>query len=131
MEARSGQLSTEQIIFAAAQLSLPELEQVFDHVLQLQAERRATHLSASESALLVRINEGMPPELRERLTMLRARREDEFISDTEYEQLTMLTDQAEEAHANRLAAMVELAKLRGVSLPVLMDQLGIRFPENV
>jgi len=32
----SDQLSTEQIISAIARLSLPELEQVFDHVLLLQ-----------------------------------------------------------------------------------------------
>jgi len=40
-------------------------------------------------------------------------------------------NRAEELHAERMAAMVELAKLRGVSLPELMNQLGIRFPENV
>jgi hypothetical protein len=30
-----------------------------------------------------------------------------------------------------IAAVVELAKCRGVSLAVLMDQLGIHFPEHV
>jgi hypothetical protein len=33
-------------------------------------------------------------------------------------------------HAERLAALADLAKLRGVTLPALMDQLGIRFPDN-
>ena len=69
MKTPSNQLSTEQIISAVSHLSLPELEQVFDHVLALQAER--------------------------------------------------------------MAALVDLAKCRGVSLAVLMDQLGIHFPEHV
>jgi hypothetical protein len=131
METSSDQLSPEQIISAVSHLSLPELEQVFDHVLALQAERKATRLSAVESALLIRINQGLPSELRERIAVLRAKREDEVITDTEYEELTQLTDRAEELHADRMAALVELAKLRGVSLPVLMDQLGIHFPEHV
>jgi hypothetical protein len=127
----ASQLSTEQIISAVSRLSLPELQQVFDHVLALQAERKAAHLSAAESALLARINQGLPAALRERITCLRVKREDESITDAEYEELTRLTDRAEELHADRMAALVELAKCRGVSLAVLMDQLGIRFPEHV
>ena len=131
METPSSQLSTEQIISAVTHLSLSELEQVFDHVLALQAERKAAHLSAAESALLARINQGLPSALRERIACLRARREAEIITDAEYEELTRLTDRAEELHADRMAALVELAKCRGVSLPGLMDQLGIHFPEHI
>ena len=131
METSSSQLSTEQIISAVTHLSLSELEQVFDHVLALQAERKAAHLSAAESILLARINQGPPSDLRERFSLLKARREEESITDAEYEELTRLTDQAEEPHADRIAALAELAQLRGVSLPVLMDQLGIHFPEYV
>jgi hypothetical protein len=127
----SGRLSTDEIIEAVTQLSLPELEEVFDHVLTIQAERKAAHLSSTESALLVRINEILPRELRERLATLRAKREDESITDSEYQELTRLSDQAEEIHADRLASLVELAKLRGVGLPDLLEQLGISFPDNV
>ena len=130
METISGRLSTDEIIHAVAQLSLPEIEEVFDHVLALQAERKGSHLSPAESALLVRINEGLRSGLRERLAALRAKRADETITDAEYEELTRLGDQAEELHADRLAALVELAKLRGVSLPVLLDQPGIHFPDD-
>jgi hypothetical protein len=131
MENTSSLHSTDQIISAVAQLSLSELERVFDRVLALQAELKAPHLSPDESRLLVRVNQGLPPELRERLALLKAKREDESITDAEYEELTRLSDRAEELHAERMVAMVELAKLRGVSLPELMNQLGIRFPENV
>ncbi len=130
METMTGRLSTEQIISAINQLSLQELERVFDRVLALQAERKAPRLTEEEPALLARINQGLPEDLRERLTFLRAKREDESITDAEYEELTRLTLQAEELHAERMAAMVKLARLRGVSLPALMDQLNIHFPEN-
>jgi hypothetical protein len=112
-------------------LSLPELEQVFAHVLALQAKRKAAHLSAAESVLLTRINRGLPPELHERIALLRAKREEETITDAEYEELTRLTDRAEELHADRMAALVELAKCRGITLQVLMEQLGIHFPAYV
>jgi hypothetical protein len=130
MDTPSSQLSPEQIISAVSHLSLPELKQVLESLLALQAERNAPRLSAAESALLLRINQGLPKGLRERIATLRGRREDEVITDTEYEELTQLTDRAEELHADRMAALVELAQLRGVSLPVLMDQLGIHFPEH-
>lgn len=131
METPANQLSTEQILSAVSRLSLPELEQVFDHVLVLQAERKAVHLSATESVLLARIGQGLPSALRKRLTSLRAKRENETITDAEYEELTGLTDRAEELHADRLAALAELAKYRGVNLAVLIDQLGICFSEHV
>lgn len=131
METMTGRLSTEQIISAVSQLSLQELERVFDLVLALQAERKAPRASEEEPALIARINQGLPEDLRARLSFLRARREDETITDAEYEELTRLTLRAEELHAERMAAMVKLARLRGVSLPALMDQLNIHFPENV
>jgi hypothetical protein len=131
MDTSPSQLSPEQIISAASHLSLPELKQVLTSILALQAERTAPRLSAAESTLLVRINQGFPEDLRERLATLRGKREDEVITDAEYEELTRLTDRAEELHAERLAALVELAQLRGIGLSVLMDQLGIHFPEHV
>ena len=130
METNQQQLSTEQIISAVAQLSLSELERVFDRVLKLQAERKAPRPSVEESTLLARSQQGLPAELRARLSVLRAKREDEIINDAEYEELTRLTLKAEELHAERMAALVKLARLRGVTLPALMNQLGIHFPEN-
>jgi hypothetical protein len=78
-------------------------------------------LSAAESALRARINQGLPAALRERVACLRDKREEESITDAAYEELTRLTDRAEELHADRMAVLVELAKYRGVILAVLMD----------
>jgi len=131
MESSVSPLSPEQIISAASTLSLVELERVFDSLLVLQAERKAARLTANESALLSRINQGPPSELRERLRLLQTKRDNETITDVEYAELTQLTDRAEEIHAERMAALAELAILRGVPLPQLFEQLGLHFPEHV
>jgi|SRR5215467_12577615 len=131
MGATPEQMTAEQIMAAVDNLSLSEIERVFDHLLAVQAERKGPHLPSDEAALIARINEGLPEELRARLLGLRKGREDGSITDADYSELTMLTDRAEELHAGRMAALVDLAKLRGVSLPVLMDHLGIRLPDNV
>lgn len=131
MEMLENQPSADQIFAAIEQLPLPEIERLTDRVLALKAARRAPHLNADETSLLQRINQGLPDELRKRLNTLREKREASSINDPEYEELTHLTDQAEELQAERLAAMAELASLRGISLTALMDQLSIHFPENV
>lgn len=130
METNQHHLSTEQILSAVTQLSLLELDQVFDKVLAVRAERIAPSLPAIEAALLTRINQGAPAELRARLQELKAKRADDSITDTEYEELTQLADQAEVLHAERMAALGKLARLRGMRLPELMAELGLHFPEN-
>lgn len=129
METAATQLSTEQIISAVNQLSLPELNQIFDKVLAVRAERIAPSTTV-ESALLTRINQGPPAELQARMQELKAKRADGSINDAEYEELTQLADQAEVLHAERLTALGELTRLRGLRLPEMMAELGLRFPEN-
>jgi hypothetical protein len=123
-------LSTEQILSAMEQLSPAELEKLVPHVIALGAARRAPHLEPEESKLLERINEALPAELMTRLCELEARRDDSSLSEAEKEELLTLSDRAEQLHAERLAALADLARLRGTTLTALMDQLGIRFPEN-
>ncbi|MDQ3011599.1 MAG: STAS/SEC14 domain-containing protein [Acidobacteriota bacterium] len=130
METAATQISTEQIISAVNQLSLPELDQIFDKVLAVRAERIAPSLPAVESSLLARINQGPPAQLRARMQELKAKRADSSITDAEYEELTQLADQAEVLHADRMTAIGELARLHGLRLPEMMAELGLRFPEN-
>jgi hypothetical protein len=130
METTATRLSTEQILTAVNNLSLPDLEKVYEHVLRLQAERKAPHLPAEEAALLTRGLQGLPADLRARTNELRAKREDGSINDAEYEELTQLSMRAEELHAERMEAIGELARLRGRRLPEMIAELGLHFPEN-
>lgn len=123
-------VSAGQLLAVAEALSLSELEQLTDQMLALRARRRAPHLSADETALLARINQTLPSAAHARLRALIAKRDLEELTDTEYAELTTLTDQLEILHADRLDALATLAQLRGVTLPEIMQQLGLRFPDH-
>jgi hypothetical protein len=122
--------SAEEIIQVVKQLPLPELEQLVDRVIAIRAERRAPHLTGSESELLSRINQSLPAGDRARLKELIDKRDAETITSTELPELIGMTDRLENLQAERLAALVELATLRGVTFDEVINQLGIQFPDH-
>jgi hypothetical protein len=130
METPERNTPSEQILAEVARLSLPELEQLTDRVLVLRAERRAPHMSGDEAALLSRINRALPGEKKEGLRALLTGREAGDLSAAQYERLAELTDELEMLQADRLAALSELARLRGATLQDVMRQLGISFPDH-
>jgi hypothetical protein len=117
--------SPEAIIEAVKRLPLAELERLANQVIAIRAERRAPHLTADESILLARINQALPAPERARMSALIAKRDDQTMTPAELEELIALTDKLELLHADRLAALAELASLRGVTLDEVMNQLGI------
>lgn len=118
------------ILTAVRQMPIAELEQLVDQVIAIRAQRVAPHLTADESALLARINQGLPANDRARMRALTDKNDDETLVESEWQELTALTDRLEVLHADRLDALVELAKLRGVTLDEVMNQLGIQFPDH-
>jgi len=122
--------SASAILTAVRQMPIAEMEQLVDQVISIRAERVAPHVTADESALLARINQGLPDDDRARLRALVEKRDDETITEAEWQELAALTDRLELLHADRLAALAELAKLRGVTLDEVMSQLGIQFPDH-
>jgi hypothetical protein len=123
-------LSGDDLLKAARQLDQDEFRQFVAGVLDLRAVRHAPRLPAEEAALLLRINAGLPDDLRQRYDDLDARRRAETLGPDEHSELLRLTDEVERRQADRVAALAELAQARGVSLPAVMDQLGIRAPAN-
>jgi hypothetical protein len=107
------------------QLSPTELDQLVAQVHSLRAERDPSRLTAAESQLLMRINQGLPDDLDCRYSELIARRRDETLTTDEHEELLRLTDQIERLEADRLEALAELARIRGIALSTLMRDLGI------
>jgi hypothetical protein len=130
METVESQISPQQIFAAVEQLSLPELEQLIDHAIALQAARKAPHATATESALLAQINQVWPAEVKARMHALLAKRDAGVLLEAEADELIELTDQLEEWHAARMQALADLARLRGLTLTALMDQLGVHFPDH-
>jgi len=122
------QLPTDELLRAVRQLSQPDLEQFVFQVIALRAQRQAPSLPRAESELLLKINEGVPSDIQKRYNELIAKRQAETLTPDEYEELLRLTQQVERLEVRRVEYLAELARLRGTSLTVLMENLGIRPP---
>lgn len=119
------QLSFDKLVEAASQLSLPDLERFSTQVLTLQARRKAPNLSKAETELLMKINQGLSPEVRHRYSELIEKRDSETLSEGDYQELLNLTDQVELRQAERIEALGQLAQLRGETVQKLMKSLEI------
>ena len=122
--------SVPEIIEAVERMSAEDLDKLVRRVLEIQAARRAPHLSQEEAYLLRQINLNLPQPDRERVRELQHKRMAEEISQDEYEELAALTDKLEELHAQRMNAISKLADVRGVSLKEMMAQLSINLPDH-
>ncbi len=120
------ELSIEKLIEAAGQLSQSELERFISQVLALQAQRSAPSLSAEESALLMTINSGLSEKMYESYRKLIEKRREGKLTEEEHRDLLRISDENEQRQADRLEALVNLARLRNTTLDDLMGTLGIQ-----
>ena len=119
-------MSLDELIKAANELDKTDLDRLFHQVVVLRAHRKLNILPEEEAQLLQKINQGMDSELRSQYQVLRKKREDETLTDSEYEMLIQLSNQIEQFGAQRLESLASLARLRQVSLSTIMDSLGIQ-----
>lgn len=82
-------------------------------------------LSKRETVLLQAIEAAISVETWERYHILRGKQQAETINSTESAEYATINQQIEAANVKRLASLIELAKIRAVSLDVLMKQLGL------
>ncbi|MCB0061854.1 MAG: hypothetical protein KDE47_07755 [Caldilineaceae bacterium] len=122
------ELDVEEILAGIAQLDNEELEIFSNRVMALRARRHAPSLSKEETALFVKINNGVSPEVRQRYASLNDKLHDETITPDEHQELLNLINQIELADAERIHALIDLAQLRNISVDKLMTQLGITKP---
>jgi hypothetical protein len=122
------QLSMDDLLQAVKQLKPSELEGFAWQIIALLARRKAPGLSKQESALLVKINQGIPPHMQDRYDELISKRQSETLSAEEYDELLQLTAQIEKLDVERLEDLKELACIRQTSLTALMEKLDIQTP---
>lgn len=123
------QIETEQLLNAALQLPQFELDQLVARLQVLRREAKVPRLSQRESELLRLINQGTPAKLQQRYKALRRKRRQQQITRTEQREFLALSQQLEQLDGERLRLLAELAQLRALSLPDLMQQLGLHPPE--
>lgn len=82
-------------------------------------------LSKEEALLLEKIELAIPVETWERYHVLRAKRQAETINALENTEYAAINQQIEAANVKRLTYLIELAKIRKITLDELMIQLGL------
>ena len=118
----------EQLIAGVDQLETSELETFVVKANSLLARRKVESLSIEETELLQTINKSLPTELEARYAALQSKIHEETITEPEHEELVQLISVVEKSEVDRLEALFSLSQLRQVSLPDLMNQLGIQAP---
>jgi predicted transcriptional regulator len=96
---------------------------------QLQRYSRKSipsHLSQEEAALLQKINQGLHEAIWQEYHDLIVKRRAETLTPEEHARLIALSDSVEEANAERLTHLAELARRRKTPVKTLMAQLGIK-----
>ena len=103
-----------------------EFESFVQQAMALRGEQTSTTLSPAETALVQRINRGLPLDVRTQYSALVKRRNRNLLTPEEHDELIKLTQQAEIQDADRAAALVELAKRRRIPVKTLMKQMRIQ-----
>jgi hypothetical protein len=118
-------IETEQLMEAALQLPRPELEHFLTRLAAHSRPRQTLHLAPTEAELIQRINEGLGPDLQERLDYLIGQRQTYALTPEEHQELIALTERIEKDDAERLGYLIELAALRRVTVDEVINQLGL------
>jgi len=97
------------------------------HLLQkdLQSQTEPALLSPDESKLLKQINASLSRIEWDHYRILLAKRDAEALDAQEQAELVAISDKLEEANVRRMKAVAELARLRKISVPALMETLGL------
>jgi hypothetical protein len=122
-------MSVDELLRAVDDLSEPDLENLLNRTLFVRARRRGPIATPEESTLLREINRGIPAELSDRYAILADKRDDETLTEAEYQELLNIAEQIEAFGVKRLEALVKLSDQRQVPLLQLMADLGIQTPE--
>jgi iron-sulfur cluster repair protein YtfE (RIC family) len=123
--------SHDQLLRAVEQLQTDELDRFVAQVVALRAARLAPSLPHDEGEFLQRIAATLPHDLQQRFDVLVEQRRQEALTTGEHAELISLTSQVEQIDADRAAALVQLATLRGTFVSDLMQTLAIEPPPDV
>ncbi len=123
-------LGLDDILNGIAELETKDLENFMQKVGHLIARRKGVYLPEHESQLLMKINKAIPPALQTRYESLLAKNRAETITPLEHEELLNVIEKVETKNAERLENLIELARIRNISLDLLMKQLNLNPFDN-
>lgn len=118
---RQPPLTTQEILTAIGQLGPVELEKVAHHVARLRLRK----VAGQEAELLQAARRHRPRAFQRRYHDLMQKRQEETLTEEEYQELLSLTDEAEAFDTRRMKALAALAEMRQTDLNTLMHDLGL------
>ena len=78
--------------------------------------------------MLLKINKAIPTKLQEQFRLLSDKMNYETITDAEHKELLKLVDKLEAKNVKRLEYLIDLARIRNISLDEVMKQLQLNVP---
>jgi len=120
------QLPFEQLIETVEQLDSSELEQLIAQATKVQTKRKIVSLPNDQSLLLQQITQCIPSQLQKRYDLLISKRQDNTLTDEEYQELINLGEHIEAIDVKRLENLTKLATLRQMSLNELIQEFQLQ-----
>ncbi len=123
-------LGLDDILNGISDLEIKDLEKFIQKVGQLIARRKVANFPEREGQLLIKINKAVPATLQKRYEDLLLKNREENISPLEHEELLKVIEKVETKNAERLEYLIELSRIRNISLDTLMRQLHLNPIKN-
>jgi hypothetical protein len=123
-------LGLDDILSGISELDTKDLEKFMQKIGHLIARRKVAYLPERESQLLMKINKAIPITLQNRYEYLLTKNREETITPSEHDELLKIIEKVEIKNAERLENLIELSRIRNISLDMLMSQLHLNPVEN-
>ena len=128
MSVHSAKITSENLLNAVVNLPKNEFERLIANAKKL----RRTLPENKEIRLIKKVNESVLSDAeRVRFSELIEKRQSENIGESEFDELTALTERGEELNVKRLKYLVEIAGIRNKSLREVMKELEIFPPQTI
>ena len=119
-------LTTNDLLKGVEQLNGADLDEFVQQVLHIRAKRFSNNLAKEEAKLIEQINDSsLSKEDYQQLLLLSKKSEASNLTAIELELYQSLSNKMEILNVKRMAALTQLANLRGTSLNEIMKQLGL------
>jgi hypothetical protein len=121
------EIDTVLLLQGAARMTIQELEHFAMELNGLITRKKTKSKVRQEKRLLAKINQTiLNPIQRQRYQILSKQFALEVIQPSEYAELSLLAHEDEALRNERVKYMIELSQLKAISLPQLMQELGLK-----
>lgn len=132
MAVQNLQVTTETLLDVVVQMPEKDFEKDFEKAKKLRSDSSRISWTKDELKIIKKIEEcKYTPEKEKHFANLVRKRQSETISESEFKELSKLTNEGEERTLKRLKLLVKLATLKNKSLDEIMKILKIRSPETL